>query len=522
MNQKWALLSVSDKTGLESFAKGLVARGYQLLATGGTAECLKRQGIAYTEVADYTKQPEILGGRVKTLHPLIHAGILYKRGKDESDLQSINAYPISLVCVNLYPFEDSTKDPNMDLDEVIEFIDIGGPSMLRGAAKNYRSVYAVIDPADYGEVLKAAEKADHDLELARKLAVKVFAHTARYDLLIADRLAVDKDQDSLFKDQVVLKLSKLRDLRYGENPDQAAALYSYDNPAVGFADIKTKEGKELSYNNFLDANAAWELVSCFSPAPAACVVKHGNPCAAGAHLGGEATEHGYTVCQKALSGDPKSAFGGIFAANFEVDHKVAELLKPLFLELVMAPSFSEEAMEILSTKGQVRLLSLAVFEKTPNPPLEWTQIKGAFLAQEKMLPPRALSAEHGKWVSGIRSKNLEKDLHFAQTIAARVKSNAIVLAKEQMCIGIGAGQMSRVDAMELAIKKARELGHETKGAVCASDAFFPFNDCVKLAGDAGISAIIQPGGSKRDQESVDLADKLGIAMVFTGERRFRH
>lgn len=528
---KCALLSVSDKTGLESFARNLDALGYRLLATGGTAICLKKAGISYVDVSDYTGLAEMLDGRVKTLHPKIHAGILYRRDFAE-DVDQINAseiWSIDLVCVNFYPFKEKAVNAKLTPNEAISFIDIGGPTLLRGAAKNFQSVYALADPADYDDVLKAIKTSKaHDLDLAQKLAAKVFSLTASYDALIAQALnplaAIESAKIELFPKNFELHLRKTRTLRYGENPDQGAAVYAPSGQAAGFSLAKTQEGKELSFNNFLDAEAAWEIVSSFSSGLAASVVKHGNPCGAAAVLNKKAPEGRANICKKALAGDPKSAFGGVFAANFEIDEGCATLLKPLFLEIVIAPSFSDAATKILATKTQLRIVTMPQRESLAAPELEWRQINGAFLVQEKMRVPTRLGPDHGQWVAcpEKRSPDLEDELHFAQVIAARVHSNAIVLSKDLMVLGVGAGQMSRVDAMELALKKAKENGHLVKGSVCASDAFFPFEDCVLLAGNAGISGIIQPGGSKRDNESIDAAKKQNIAMVLTGERRFKH
>ncbi|SFF70101.1 phosphoribosylaminoimidazolecarboxamide formyltransferase / IMP cyclohydrolase [Planifilum fulgidum] len=511
-----ALISVSDKTGVVSLARELAARGIEIVSTGGTARLLKESGVPVTGVSDVTGFPEILDGRVKTLHPKIHAGLLARQDEEEHrrQLREHGIQPFELVVISLYPFRETAGRPGVSFEEVIENIDIGGPAMIRAAAKNHRHVTVLVDPEDYGVVLsQIRERGSVDDETRLRLAAKAFRHTAAYDALIAQYLSGRAKE--AFPEKLTVTFDKVRDLRYGENPHQKAAFYR--DPFAGPGRIATAEklhGKELSYNNIQDAGAAWEAVREFAE-PAAVVVKHTNPCGVG--LGSSLPE----AFRKAHEADPVSIFGGIVALNRPVDRETAEQLKGIFLEIVLAPDFTPEALEVLKQKKNLRLLRMAGEGEeagTEGAPWRFTAADGGLLMQEadrkgldraecRVVTRRAPS--EGEW----------KELLFAWKVVKHVKSNAIVLAKDQRTVGIGAGQMNRVGAAEIAIRQA---GDRARGAVLASDAFFPMKDTVEAAARAGIAAIIQPGGSIRDEESIAEADRHGIAMVFTGIRHFKH
>ncbi len=512
-----ALISVSDKRGVVELARGLLELGVEILSTGGTAKILREKGIQVTDVSEYTQFPEILGGRVKTLHPKIHGGILAVRDNPQhrEAMQRLNILPIDLVVVNLYPFEATIAKKGTTLDEAIEQIDIGGPSMLRSAAKNHHCVAVLTSPDDYSSVLEELKKSGGCLSEKRRLslALKAFQNTARYDAAIVAYLG--KLDEEGFPSQLSLVLEKKTDLRYGENPHQKAALYLLSG-AGGLAGAGKIHGKELSFNNLLDLNAAWDLVKEFSE-PACVVIKHTNPCGA-AVAGSLAQAFGL-----AYSGDPVSAFGSVISLNGLVDEKCAQKIAAKeFIEAVIAPDFSKEALEVLTTRPKwgknVRILKPARDEKGTCRALDFKTISGGLLVQEK--DDLLLDEEKIKVVTKRAPTEKEaKDLRFAWAVCKHTKSNCIVLAKESAVVGVGAGQMSRVDSAKIAIRKAAK---RAKGAVAASDAFFPFPDAVEELAESGVTAVIQPGGSLRDEEVIAAADKRGLAMLFTEKRHFRH
>ena len=531
-----ALLSVSDKTGLVDFARALADGGWTLLSTGGTARTLREEGLAVTEVADVTGHPEMMDGRVKTLHPAVHAGLLGRRGNadDVAQMAEHGYEPIDLVAVNLYPFRETVARPGVTREEAIENIDIGGPSMLRSAAKNHESVWVVVDPADYGRVLQALGDAEHDgTALRRQLATKVYSHTAAYDRAIADYLAAadglespadgaadasaetDTAASAGFPAAMRIELAKVQDLRYGENPDQRAAFYAEAGAAGGLASLRQLGGKELSFNNLLDVDAALLAVSAWAGGElAACaIIKHTTPC--GLAVGADPAE----AYRKALATDPTSAFGSVIAFNVPVTEQAAVLLRPNFVEAIVAPSFGERALELLREKKNLRLLVMP--DGAAAGGLDYKRVRGGFVVQDRL----ATAFPETEWrvVTEQQPTAAEwEDLRFAWRAVATVKSNAILLARDGMALGIGAGQMSRVDSSRLAVMKARDAGFDLQGAALASDAFFPFRDGVDAAAEAGVRAIIQPGGSVRDGETIAAADEHGIAMVFTSRRLFRH
>jgi len=506
-----ALLSVSDKTGLVDFAKGLVAIGWDLVSTGGTAKALRTAGVTVRDVSDVTSFPEMLDGRVKTLHPAIHGGLLARRDSPEhmKALAEHKIAPIDLVAVNLYPFEETAATAGAKPEQIIEQIDIGGPSMLRSAAKNFASVTVVVDPADYGRVLAALEAKDDDIDLRRLLAEKVFARTAAYDAAIAYWFGCERSE--IFPDRIAIPLEKEASLRYGENPGQRAAFY-IERKNDGIAALEKKGGKELSFNNLLDLEGALFATDPFAGETACAIVKHTTPC--GLATAGNALD----AYKKALECDPVSAFGSVISFTVPVDDDTAEAVSSLFVECIVAPQFTPGALEILGRKKNLRVLEGKAQWRDHS--LDFKRVRGGFLAQE-----RAARDGGEEWRVVTRRQPTEvelKDLHFAWRAVGSVKSNAIVLARDGATIGIGAGQMSRVDAAFLSVHKARLTGHDTKGAVMGSDAFFPFRDGVEQAAEAGVAAIVQPGGSVRDEEVIQAADEYNIAMVFTGKRQFRH
>ncbi len=513
---KRALVSVSDKTGVVEFCRGLAELKVEILSTGGTAKLLREFNLPVTEVADYTGFPEILGGRVKTLHPKIHGGILGRRGIDDQAMTEHGILPIDLVVVNLYPFTQVTSDPRCDLATAIEHIDIGGPAMLRAAAKNHAAVGVVVDPADYARVLKALRlEGGLAAELRLELAAKAFLHTASYDSAIALYLERALHPEAELPAVLSLSARKVEELRYGENPHQQAALYYIGEPPVGsLGAARQLQGNPLSYNNLADADAALECVRSFEGF-ACVIVKHANPC--GVAQGDTLLE----AYEKAYATDPVSAFGGIIAFNQPLDEATARcILERQFVEVILAPQVSAGAKEVLARKPKLRVLAcgeLAPQTKT----LEFKCLSGGLLVQTKDLA--GLRLEDLKPVTRRRPSAQElEDLLFAWRVVKYVKSNAIVYARERRTLGIGAGQMSRVWSARLGIQKAKEAGLSITGAVMASDAFFPFRDGVDFAVEAGVRAIIQPGGSIRDEEVIAAADEAGIAMVFTGVRHFRH
>jgi phosphoribosylaminoimidazolecarboxamide formyltransferase/IMP cyclohydrolase len=519
-----ALLSVSDKTGLVDFARALARRGVELVSTGGTAKTLKAEGLAVTDVSAVTGFPEIMDGRVKTLHPKIHGGLLADRGNLDhlGALEAQDIAPFELLVVNLYPFEEVTAK-GAAWDMAIENIDIGGPAMIRAAAKNHGSLTVIVDPKDYAEVLNEldAHKGAVSETARRQFAAKAFARTAAYDAAIAQWFA--RELKEAAPDYAALGGKLIQSLRYGENPHQAAAFYKSPEAREGVATADQLQGKELSYNNINDTDAAFECVAEFATGKAACViVKHANPC--GVALGASLAD----AYRKALACDPVSAFGGIIAFNHPIDADAAEEIVKIFTEVIIAPGASDEARKIIAEKKNLRLL---VTKGLPDPGAPGVLVKtvaGGFLLQSR--DGGHVDAKNLKVVTRRAPTPQElADLTFAFTVAKHVKSNAIVYAKESATVGIGAGQMSRLDSTRIAAAKSAEaakaLGEAAplaKGAVVASDAFFPFADGLVTAAEAGVTAVIQPGGSLRDAEVIKAADHLGLAMVFTGMRHFRH
>ncbi len=514
-----ALLSVSDKTGLVDFALGLDALGIRLVSTGGTSRALRDARMQVTDVSALTGFPEIMDGRVKTLHPLVHGGLLGRRGTDDAIMAEHGIRPIDLLVVNLYPFEATTARPDCGLDEAIENIDVGGPAMLRAAAKNHEHVIVVVDPADYAEVLEALAHGGTTIELRRRLAAKAFAHTASYDGRIAGWLGarIEGENSVPFAPSMHLAFERRQVLRYGENPHQAAALYvQRDLPAGTIAGARVLAGKELSYNNIADADAALECVKAFQRTPACVIVKHANPCGVAlAASAGEAYDLAYAC-------DPVSAFGGIIAFNQRLDAATAgRILERQFVEVVIAPDVDEGVLEVFARKPNVRLLATGAWPEQAVPDMDFKRIAGGLLVQDADRDTLLMSDL--KVVSRRVPQAEElRDLLFAWHVAMFVKSNAIVYARGSRTIGIGAGQMSRVVSAKIAALKAEEAGLEVAGSVMASDAFFPFRDGIDAAAAAGIRAVIQPGGSMRDSEVVAAADEHDLAMVFTGVRHFRH
>jgi phosphoribosylaminoimidazolecarboxamide formyltransferase/IMP cyclohydrolase len=512
-----ALLSVSDKTGLVDFARELVDLGWQVISTGGTARTLRQAGVPVDEVAQVTRFPEILDGRVKTLHPAVHGALLARRDHPAHmrTLEEHGIEPIDLVAVNLYPFREAAarrnaKSPAVKPEDVIEQIDIGGPSMIRSAAKNFGAVTVVVDPADYERVLAALRAGDSDTDLRRVLASKAFAHTAAYDAAISTWFA--QQHGERFPEKTAWAFYRAQSLRYGENPDQKAAFY-VERPGLGIAGLTKRGGKELSFNNLLDLEGALLAVDPFGQQPTCAIVKHTTPC--GLAVGDSALD----AYRKALACDPVSAFGSVVALTVPVDETAANAVASLFVECIVAPSFADAAIEILTRKQNLRILEGRA--TWPADGLDFKRVRGGLLVQER--PPAEIDDRNWRVVSARQPTPDEyRDLLFAWRAVASVKSNAIVLARNGATIGIGAGQMSRVDAAFLAVHKARTVGHQTEGAVLGSDAFFPFRDSVDQAAEAGVRAIVHPGGSVRDAEVIAAADEHGIAMVFTGKRQFRH
>lgn len=514
-----ALISVSDKTGVVEFAKGLVALGWEILSTSGTMKLLKESGVPVTSVSDVTGFPEICDGRVKTLHPKIHGALLARRDIPEhmKELKYNGIDTIDLVCVNLYPFRETIAKPDVTMEDAVEHIDIGGPSMLRSAAKNWESVTVVCNPADYETILSEI-KADGNTtrETRLKLSAKAYTHTAEYDMAISTYMRAQAG----LPEKLFLEYDMKQELRYGENPHQEAKFFaSTVKEPFSLATAEQLNGKELSYNNIQDANATLNIAREFDE-PFCVGVKHMNPC-------GSAT--GKTIAEawkKAYEADKTSIFGGIVAANREIDLETAQMLKPIFLEIVMAPSFAPDALELLRTKKNLRVLKVDM-TKDNVVRKQYVSMNGGMLVQDRDINTKPVSADQCVTEAKPTAGQLE-DLEFAWKIVKHVKSNAIVVAKNGMTYGVGAGQMNRIGSAEIALKQAqntlKEEGKDimTEGLVLASDGFFPFNDCVALAAEYGIKAIVQPGGSIRDEDSVKLANEKGITMLFTGERHFKH
>lgn len=515
--KKRALISVSDKTGVTEFAKELESLGYEILSTGGTSDVLRKNGVNVINVSDITGFPECLDGRVKTLHPNIHAGILAMRSNKEhmEQIEKLGVSPIDVVAINLYPFKATILKQDVTQEEAIENIDIGGPTMIRAAAKNWQDVAVIVDPSDYNKVIEEI-KSNGTVDKKTKfgLASKVFEHTAAYDALISNYMRKQNGGD-IFPEQLTVTFEKVQQMRYGENPHQNAAFYkeiSTRNNILSAA--KQLHGKELSYNNIGDANGALDVIKEFGfDKPCAVAVKHANPCGVG--LGGSI----YEAYMNAYEADPVSIFGGIVALNREVDEQTAQELAKTFLEIIIAPSFSQKALDILTVKKNIRLLELAnLAEANTKDMIDMKKVAGGILIQE--IDIESYNKDDFKVVTDrVPSDEEMQQLEFVWKVVKHVKSNGIALVKGNKTVGIGPGQTNRVTALDLAIRYA---GENANGSVMGSDAFFPFDDCVKLAKDAGITAIIQPGGSVRDEDSIKACNEAGIAMVFTGMRHFKH
>ena len=513
-----ALISVSDKTGIVPFAQQLAAQGIEILSTGGTAKLLAENSVSVIEVSDYTGFPEMMDGRVKTLHPKVHGGLLGRRGTDETVMEEHNIPPIDLVVVNLYPFEQTVANPDCDLPTAIENIDIGGPTMLRAAAKNHAAVTVVVDAADYERVLAEMSENGGAVSDASRfdLAVKTYEHTAHYDGAIANylgKIGTDGEKSEFprtFNSQYI----KAQEMRYGENPHQKAAFYVEADATEGsISSAKQIQGKELSYNNIGDTDAALECVKQFDESPACVIVKHANPCG---------VAYGETLLEsydRAYNTDPESAFGGIIAFNQPLDGETARtIVDRQFVEVIIAPAVSDEAVAVIAEKKNVRLLVSGSWAEDQTR-LDMKRVNGGLLVQDADL----LLTDETRVITQRQPTEQEmNDLLFSWKVAKYVKSNAIVYGKNNMTIGVGAGQMSRINSARIAGIKAEHAGLEVPGSVMASDAFFPFRDGIDAAHEAGIKAVIQPGGSMRDEEVIAAADEHGMAMVFTGMRHFRH
>jgi len=517
---KRVLISVTDKAGIVDFARGLADYRVEILSTGGTAAQLRSSGLAVTDVSDYTGFPEMMDGRLKTLHPKIHGGLLALRDSAEHmhALQQHGIGLIDMVVVNLYQFEKTVEKEGCTLETAVENIDIGGPTMLRAAAKNYPFVSVVTDPEDYDAILKEMKETGGKVsgETNFRLAVKTFQLTARYDGAISNylgKLGADGAVTNLFPETFTVQFARAQDLRYGENPHQAAAFYRENDPLLSaVSNARQLQGKELSYNNIMDSDAAWQAVSDFEK-PAVVIMKHANPCGAAVTEGDLAEAY-----RKAMETDPVSAFGGIVALNRTVDRKTAEELAKTFLEVIIAPAFDDEARAILGSKKNVRVLEIPITPVKGSAGYDFRRVVGGLLVQDRDL--EAFDIRRAKVVTKRQPTEAEyAALDFAWRVVKHVKSNAIVYATKDQLVGVGAGQMSRVDSVKLAKMKAQL---PTQGAVLASDAFFPFRDGVDMAAEAGITAIIQPGGSMRDEEAIQAADEHGLAMIFTGVRHFKH
>jgi len=510
-----ALISVSDKRGVAAFARELVQLGWEIVSTGGTAEALRKDGVPVISIDEVTGFPEMMDGRVKTLHPKVHGGLLARRDNPEhvAAMKQHGITAIDLVAVNLYPFRETVAKPDTSFEHAIENIDIGGPSMLRSAAKNHESVVVIVDPADYPGVVAALKAGGVPADERRRLATKVYAHTSAYDAAITNYLSTRGQEP--FPPSVALVLERRQALRYGENPHQPAALYVTDE-GRGMRDLVQLHGKELSFNNLLDVDAAVSAVLPWDHEhPACAIIKHTTPC--GLALGGTAAE----AYQRAFATDRQSAFGSVIAYNVPVDRAAAEAMRDLFVEVVVAPAVAEDALAVFREKKNLRVITLPRPDATPT--WDYKRVRGGFLVQERFRPGRP--DDEKAWTVPTRRKPDDaewRDLRFAWAAVGVVKSNAILLARGEAAIGIGAGQMSRVDSSFLAVHKARQQGHDPKGSVLASDAFFPFRDGMDEAATAGVRAVIQPGGSVRDPDVIAAADEHGVAMVLTGTRQFRH
>lgn len=514
-----ALLSVSDKTGIVELATALIQHGVRILSTGGTAKTLQQAGVEVTQVSDITGQAEIMGGRVKTLHPKIHGGLLGRRDLDQDIMRSSDIPNIDLLVVNLYPFAETIADPNCTLEQAIEQIDIGGPAMLRGACKNHRWVTVLTDPNDYAEFITHLPNTPN-LSSRSQLALKGFRMTAQYDSAISHYLEQKfEPSDNLLPAQLNLSLQQQQVMRYGENPQQAAAFYTRaGQQAEGLAAAQQLQGKPLSYNNLMDADAAWSCMQAITqPNTAACViVKHANPC------GAACAPELQTAYDNAFNCDSTSAFGGIIAVNQTIDTGFAQhLISNQFLEVLLAPAVTEEARAILANKANIRVLETPLDQNITGSSLEYRRIHGGYLVQQADLTTVDRS---DMTIVGVHQPTEQQwqDLLFAWQLVRFVKSNAVTYAKDNQSLGIGAGQMSRIDSARIAVEKAANAGLALTGCAMASEAFFPFRDSIDQAHAAGVTAVIQPGGSMRDQEVIDAANEHGMVMVFTGQRHFRH
>lgn len=509
---KRALVSVSDKTNLVPFVSSLVELGYEIISTGGTKKALEAAGIKTIGISEVTDFPEIMDGRVKTLHPKVHGALLCVRDNPDHvrQIEELGIQYIDLVCVNLYPFKETVQKPGVSHEEIIENIDIGGPSMLRSASKNYKFIPVLCDPSDYDAVVKELrENGETSLTTREYLAAKVFRHTASYDTMIASYLTERTGEK--YPEKFTITFDKVQELRYGENPHQSAAFYKGMNPQYSLANAKQLHGKELSYNNIQDGNAAIEILKDFEGQPAVVGLKHMNPCGVGI---GKTIEEAW---DKAYEADPVSIFGGIVAFNEPIHASVAEKLSKIFLEIIIAPAFDEDAFEILSKKKNIRLMQLDTSLEV-NAKYKVTNVNDGLLVQD--IDDHKITAEDLRCVTNRKPTEEElEQLLFAWKVVKHVKSNAIVLVKDNMTIGVGAGQMNRVGAAKIAIVQA---GEKAKGSIMSSDAFFPMPDTVEEAVKAGVTAIIQPGGSIKDQLSIDVCNEHGIAMVYTGVRHFKH
>ena len=534
---KRALLSVSDKNGIAALGKALAERGWELLSTGGTAAALREAGLDVTNVSDVTGHPEMMEGRVKTLHPAIHAGLLARRDR-EDDLAALEEHgyaPIDFVAVNLYPFRQTVAQPDVSLEQAMGKVDIGGPTMIRAAAKSHKDVWVVVDPVDYDAVISAIDandEPDAETALRRNLAAKVFEHISSYDAAVAAflRAQAENEEADVLGARIDTSLRRLQTLRYGENPDQKAAFYGPDVP-VGISALEKHHGKDLSYNNILDVDGALLSLApfAFSPRAAVAIIKHTTPCGLGV---GDTLVEAY---ERALATDPMSAFGSVIAVNRPVDLATAESMSKLFIECLVAPGYSDDAMAKLTAKKNVRIMTfpegdasgtehfLSAHGTLPEPRV-LRSVYGGMLAQTPPNPPFYGPVDDSWTVATERQPTDSEwdDLRFAWAAIFGVKSNAILMAKDGGVLGIGAGQMSRVDSSKIAVRKAADAGLDLAGSVLASDAFFPFRDGVDAAAEAGVRAVIQPGGSVRDEEVIAAANEHDIAMVFTGRRLFRH
>ncbi|MDE2785614.1 MAG: bifunctional phosphoribosylaminoimidazolecarboxamide formyltransferase/IMP cyclohydrolase [Chloroflexota bacterium] len=510
-----ALLSVFDKTGIEDFGKALVDAGYELISTGGTHRSIADAGVPVTQVSDVTGSPEILEGRVKTLHPVIHGGLLARRDSPAhmAELEQHGIGPIDVVVVNLYPFVETISKPGVSLDDALENIDIGGPTMLRAAAKNFPSVAVVVDPSDYEWVAEALSGPGLDVQQRRGLATKAFQHVAVYDAAVADYLAKDPTSEEEMPQQVTIGLTRVSSLRYGENPHQRGALYvPASGGEGGLARATQLHGRELSFNNLMDADAAWRTVSDYAD-PSVCVIKHANPC------GLASRDDIARAYELAYEGDPVSAFGGIVGFNRNVTADAAQAMDPVFYEVVVAPGYDDDALEILRRKRNLRILTVDRVAGAPgSADYDVRPLSGGVLVQT----PDAIDEDPEAWATATERAPTPAelaDLAFAWKAVKHIKSNAIAFVKDRTLVGMGAGQPNRVVSVHLS---QRAAGDKAAGCVLASDAFFPFPDNIELAAEAGITAIVQPGGSIRDDEVIAAANQAGIAMVFTGVRHFRH